>query len=171
MKRRMEPWCRYRPLYEGYLRSLMECTGDHESMNIHMPIWLVNTRRTHKWMSLLYEDMSHCNGYTLARQIRFRIEHAPEIRFERCEILPDEMREMLNAFCDILRTLKDEVFSHFESGKSITLRSKEDRLMWDSTLKKLSLLLDPQHDKNQYEKYINDPSGPMSWIPCDHVTH
>lgn len=151
--------------YESFLYDLMDDYAVNEGLQKRMPIWLVNAMRAYRWMFKLYHAMGPWNGYTVSRQLRLRIEHAPETHFKHCQEMPDEMREMLDTYCDILQILDEQLFSHFESNKTIVLKSREDRQKWDDSLEKLYLLLYRQPNKRRYEESVCTEPTTIAMIP------
>ena len=151
--------------YESFLYDLVDDYAVNEGLQKRMPIWLVNAMRAYRWMVKLYRAMGPWNGYTVSKQLRLRMEHAPETRFRRCQEMPDEMREMLDEYCGILQILNEQLFSHFESNKTIVLKNREDRQKWDDALEKLHLLLNSQPSERRYEASVCTESIAIATIP------
>ena len=155
--------------YESFLLKLNDEFVINDGGRYRIPIWLVNSMRTYDWMFYLYRAMSPWNGYTVSKQLRFRIEHAPETRFRRCQEMLDDLREMLNEYCTVMQTVQEQIFSHFESNQTIVLMTKEDRQRWDDALEKLYCLLDTQPDQMRLKKSGVTESAAIASIPYDRL--
>ncbi len=127
-----------------YLDYLLSCEKVYKidtGSGLLLPMWIVNERRTFAWMEALYRSMDHFSGYTISRQLRIRIAHAPNTHCKSFMNISTELHQMLNQFCDIFQDLNDKIISRYESPGAIVLLSREDREKWDEAREKIYELL------------------------------
>jgi len=135
-----------------YMAYLMSCATRYEvnsGSETLMPMWIVNEWRTFRWMEELYRSMEFfLIGYTVSKQLRFRIAHAPDIRCKSFKNMSGELHRILDQFCGILQNLNDEVFGHFDNTGTVILMNREDREKWDAAQEKIyDLLYSPGPDR------------------------
>ena len=131
--------------YEMYLIDLLKKYTVHDNNGFLMPVWLVNTIRCYSWMRKLFVAM-RSSGWTVPKQLRFRIDRAPDTRFKRCDDMTDDMRAMLGSFCAIMTALNEQLLARFAPGKTLTLTEKEDRRIWKDALIETERLLASRPD-------------------------
>lgn len=144
-----------------YLIDLWKKHAVPDSSGFLMPVWLVNTIRCYNCMRKLFFTM-RSSGWTVPKQLRFRIEHAPDTRFKRCDDMTDDMRAMLGSFCAIMKSLNEQLLTRFERGKTLTLTEKEDRRIWKDALIETEHLLASQPDIQRCERVLSPEDIPMS---------
>lgn len=155
--------------YLDYLLSCQRKYSINTGSGLLVPMWIVNERRTFAWMEALYRSMDRFHGYTVSKQLRFRISHAPNTHCKSFMNMSFELHQILNQFCEILQDLNEKLLNCFDSNGTIILMTNEDREKWDNARERIyDLLYNAEPDRGNEPPHDVDTSLmvslPYNWI-------
>ena len=133
--------------YEYYLLSCLRSNAAFTDQGYRMPIWLADEMRIYRQMYELYQLMdSYRNGYTISVNALKRFQKARESLYANGEWISPQMARMVQETILKISELYSAVLDHYDTKRTVQIKGRSDRHVWDETTKEMRATLDKVPD-------------------------
>ena len=134
--------------YEWYLLSCISNHVTFTDQGYRMPIWLADEMRVYRQIYELCQLMDpYRNGYTISVNALKRFQKARESLNANGEWISPQMARMVQETILKISELYSAVLDHYDTKRTVQIKGRSDRRVWDEITKEMIAILDEAPDR------------------------